>query len=134
MIMDRTAKFFGRDRFAALAGIRLVEVAPGRAVAEMEVSDHHFNAVDVVHGGAIFTLADFAFAAASNSHGQVALAINASISYFHPARGRKLTAEATEVSANNRLASYNVDVFDDEQKLVARFSGMVYRKKEKIGL
>ncbi|MCR4441520.1 MAG: PaaI family thioesterase [Peptococcaceae bacterium] len=130
--MNKIAKFFERDRFAAFAGIRLVEVEPGRAVAEMEISDNHLNAVDVVQGGAIFTLADFAFAAASNSHGQVALAINANISYFHPARGQKLTAEAKEVSASNKLASYNVDVFDDDKKLVARFSGMVYRKKDRI--
>ena len=60
------------------------------------------NAADVVHGGALFTLADLAFAVASNSRGQLALSINASISYLKAARGPLLTAEAKEVSCNSR--------------------------------
>jgi acyl-CoA thioesterase len=54
------------------------EVRPaghGRAQAKMTLQPHHCNALGTVHGGAIFTLADFAFAAASNSHGTVAVAL-----------------------------------------------------------
>lgn len=125
-------RFFDHDRFAALAGATLVEVKPGYAMAKMEISDKHLNAVNIVQGGATFTLADFAFAAASNSHGQVALGIHAAISYFQPPKGKFLMAEAKEISANKKLASYNVDIFDEDQELVARFTGTVYRKKDKI--
>ena len=52
----------------------------------MTVADQHLNAADVVHGGALFTLADLVFAVASNSHGQLALGINVSISYLKAAR------------------------------------------------
>ncbi len=48
----------------------------------MKIENHHLNGAKTVHGGAIFTLADFALAVASNSHGSLAMAINASISYL----------------------------------------------------
>ena len=48
----------------------------------MEISDIHLNSIGTVHGGALFTLADFTFALAANSHGIVTVAINANISYL----------------------------------------------------
>jgi len=71
---------------------------------------------NVVHGGAIFTLADLAFAAASNSHGTVAVAINASIWFVTAAREGTLYAEAKEVSRNPKLATYSIQVTDDSRR------------------
>ena len=130
----RTIKeFFKNDRYAALSGIELLEVSPGRAKARMQIEDHHLNGVDLVHGGAIFTLADLVFAAASNSHGTVAVAINASIWYVKAAKEGMLMAEAREVSLNPKLATYAIDVTDEAGDIVATFEGMVYRKKDRIG-
>jgi len=126
--------YFENDRFAAYVGIKLVEVKTGYAKAIMEITDKHLNAVNIVQGGVIFTLADFAFAAASNSYGQVSLGINANISYFQPPKGKILIAEAIEISANKKIASYNVDIFGEDKELIARFTGMAYRKKDKLNL
>ncbi len=131
--MDTIKEFFKNDRYAALSGIKLLEVSPGRAKASMRIEDHHLNGVDLVHGGAIFTLADLAFAAASNSHGTVAVAINASIWFVKAAREGTLVAEAREVSRNPKLATYAIDITDEAGDLIASFEGMVYRKKEMIG-
>ena len=120
------------DRFAKHTGIELLEVAGGTASARMKISRQHLNAVDIVHGGAIFTLADLVFAAASNSHGTVAVAINVSIAYLKAVGRGTLFASAREVSRNPRLALYLVDITDDDGDLVATFQGMVYRKKEKL--
>jgi acyl-CoA thioesterase len=125
--------FFKNDRFAQHSGIELLEIAPGRAKARMKIEDHHLNGVDVVHGGAIFTLADLVFAAASNSHGTVAVAINASIWYVKAGKQGTLVAEGKEVSRNPKLAVYDIQVTDDAGELVAKFEGMVYRKKDQIG-
>jgi acyl-CoA thioesterase len=125
--------FFKNDRFAQHSGIELLEISPGRAKARMAITDSHLNGVNVVHGGAIFTLADLVFAAASNSHGTVAVAINASIWFVKAARGGTLYAEATEVSRNPKLATYSIKVTDDAGEVVASFEGMVYRKKDQIG-
>ena len=124
--------FFKNDRFAQHSGIELLEIAPGRAKARMTITDAHLNGVNVVHGGAIFTLADLAFAAASNSHGTVAVAINVSITFMKAGTTGTLWAEARELSRNFKLGSYTVEVKDDAGELVALFQGLVYRKSEKI--
>lgn len=124
-------RFFDRDKFSAYLGLKLLEVRPGYAVVKMDITENHLNIFHAVHGGATFALADFAFAAASNSQGQAAVAINVSISYFRSPTGKTLVAKAEEIFRNPKLASYNVDIFDDNDELIARFTGMVYRKKDK---
>ena len=130
--MDKAKELLSKDAFAKHNGIELVEIGPGTAKAVMTVGKEHLNGVGIVHGAAIFSLADFAFAAASNSHGTVAVAINANISFVKAAtQGTLLTAEAKEQSINPKLATYLIDVTDDEGERVATFQGMVYRKKSR---
>jgi len=130
--MESVRNFFKNDRFADHVGIELLEVSEGRAKAKMEIQEHHLNGVNIAHGGAIFSLADLAFAVASNSHRTIALGINASISYLKAATGGTLIAEAKEVSLNPKLATYEVRVTDENNDLIAIFLGTVYRKKDKI--
>ncbi len=131
--MRRIHDFFNRrDRFAAHSGVELTEVGQGRAVARLRLDQKHLNGVDTAHGGAIFTLADLAFAAACNSHGTVAVAINASISYMKAAASGTLTAVAEETACNPRLGTYTVKISDDSGDLVAIFQGMAYRKRDRL--
>src|ERR1035437_788283 len=131
--MQKIKEFFSaEDKFARHAGIELVDVGPGWAKASMKIEPYHFNGAKTVHGGAIFTLADFAFAVASNSHGTLAMGINTSINFVKAAMKGTLHAEATEQSRNPKLASYSVMITDDAGEVVAIFQGMVYRKKESI--
>ena len=131
--MHKIREFFKRDKFAELAGIELLEISPGKAKAKMTVGPQHLNGVDIVHGGAVFTLADLVFAVASNSHGTVAVAINASISYIKASPvGTVLYAEGREIACNPKLASYTIDVKNEQGELIAVFQGMVYRKKETL--
>ncbi|NYT07935.1 MAG: PaaI family thioesterase, partial [Methanomicrobiales archaeon] len=95
---------------------------------KMEIRDTHLNSHGTVHGGAIFTLADTAFAVASNSHGIPAAAINAHISYMKSASSGTLYADAEEFALNPRLATYTVRVSDGDGSPIAIFQGMVYRK------
>ena len=129
--MDKAKELLSKDAFAKHNGIELVEIGPGTAKAVMTVGKEHLNGVGIVHGAAIFSLADFAFSAASNSHGTVAVAINANISFVKAATQGTLTADAKEQSINPKLATYLIDVRDDEGELVATFQGMVYRKKSR---
>ena len=133
--MEDIRQFISKnDKFAKHIGIELLEASEGHATAILKIGRQHLNAVNIVHGGAIFTLADLVFAAASNSHGTVAVAINVTISYLKAAAGGTLTAEAREVSRNRKLATYSIRVTDDGGDLVASFQGMVYRKKDKISI
>jgi acyl-CoA thioesterase len=130
--MEDVNNFFKNDTFAEHLGIELLEVSKGRAKAKMEIKDHHLNGINIAHGGAIFSLADLAFAVASNSHKTVSLAINASISFLKAASRGTLFAEAKEVSINPKLATYDIRVTNEDNDLIAIFHGTVYRKKDKI--
>jgi acyl-CoA thioesterase len=130
--MNDFTEFFKGDQFAARNGVELVEAGPGHAVAKMTLCPHHWNGLGTVHGGAIFTLADFAFAVACNSHGTVAVALNVGITYIKAARTGTLFAEAREVSKNAKVGVYSVEIKDDEGDLVAQFQGLAYRKKDRL--
>jgi len=132
MDIDALKRCFKNDRFAERAGVELLSVSPGRAAAKLTLHPHHLNAVNTVQGGAIFTLADFAFAVAANSHGTVAVAINVNITFMRAATTGVLWAEAREVSKNFKIGSYIVEVKDDHGDLVAQFQGLAYRKKDKL--
>jgi len=132
MDQARLQAFFAGDRYAAHSGIELVEIAPGYAKARMTLRPLHLNGLAIAHGGAIFTLADFAFALASNSHGTIAVAINASITIMKAAKGGTLVAEAREISRNPKLGNYTVEVRDDGGELVALFQGLAYRKADPL--
>ncbi len=121
------------DRFASLTGIEIISAQKGYCKARLVIKDRHLNAANVVQGGAIFTLADLAFAVAANSHGQLALAINVNISFLHGISSGTLFATATEVCKPKRLGAYDVLITDDSENIIARFNGMVYRKKQSFG-
>jgi len=125
-------RYFEKDRFAKYVGIELIEISAGRATAVLKIKEYHLNAVDMIHGGVLFALADLAFAAASNSHGKIAVAVNNSISYIKAAEGDVLYAEAREISKDRKLATYSVEIKDKTEKTVALMHGLAYRKKEKI--
>lgn len=126
--MKEIESFFKRDRFAGLSGIELISVAQGKAKARVRLEDCHLNGIDTAHGGLIFTLADFAFAVAVNSHGPVAVSIEASVSYLRPVSRGIITAEAAEISRTNKLSICMVDVFDQSGDKIAVFKGTAYLK------
>jgi acyl-CoA thioesterase len=96
------------------------------------VRDRHLNAVEVAQGGAIFTLADLAFAACSNSHGTVAVAVNANIQFARAGHKGLLVAVAREVASSAKLSSVEVRVTDKAGEPVALFTGLAYRKREAL--
>jgi acyl-CoA thioesterase len=129
--MEDLLTFFRKDNFAAHNGIEVVEVGKGTATVRMDIGPMHLNSHGTVHGGALFSLADTAFALASNSHGVPAAAINAHISYMKSARSGILYARAEEFALNPKLATYSVYITDQEENRIAIFQGMVYRKSSR---
>jgi acyl-CoA thioesterase len=130
--MELIKEFFKRDKFAKHCGIELIDVAKGYAKVKMEITSNHLNSLGTVHGGAIFTLADAAFGVAGKSHGTVAVAINANVSFIKAVHNGTLIAEAKETSINPKIATYEAQVTDDKGNLIAIFHGMAYRKDVKL--
>jgi acyl-CoA thioesterase len=125
-------EFINNDKFASLLGIELLEAGEGRAKAKLEIRDEHLNSINIAHGGAIFSLADLAFAAASNSYGNIAVAINANISFLKAMGKGILYAEASEISKNRKLATYNIIIRNAGDEIIASFQGTVYRKEKML--
>lgn len=131
---EELKRFFKHDQYAAHSNVELLAAGPGHATAKMTLQPHHLNGLGTVHGGAIFTLADFAFAVACNSHGTMAVALDVSIAFMKAATTGTLLAEAREISRNFKVGLYIVDIKDDQGDLVAQFQGVAYRKKDKLAM
>ncbi len=131
---ETIAAFMRRhDQVAVELGLEIEEVRPGFAKVKMRVSPRMLNTVRLCHGGVIFSLADFAFAVASNSHGQVAVGLSANISYPAPAKeGDLLTATAKEISRTRRTGLYEVEVRREDGTLVALFTGNVFLREDTL--
>jgi len=122
-----------QDRFARLLGIELEAVEPGFCRVGLTVTGDMLNAVGLTHGGVTFTLADFAFAVASNSHGAVAVALSAQMNYPAASRqGDRLTAEAREDNRTGRTGLYTIEVRGTDERLVGLFTGTVFRRSDAL--
>ncbi len=118
----------GKDLFAETLGIQVHEAKDGYAKVSLTVQKNHTNAHGFTNGGAIFTLADYAFAEACNYGENIAVALQASINFLRPTQaGDVLVAEATRISDGKTTGLYQVTVKSCE-KIVASFSGVAYKK------
>lgn len=119
------------DPFAARLGIAVEVEGPGRARASAVVSEWVTNQHGTAHGGFVYTLADAAFAAASNSHGPRAVALVTAMHYVAaPPPGSRLVALAEEEHLGRRTALYRIPVRTEDGRLVALFTGTVFRVAE----
>jgi acyl-CoA thioesterase len=129
--------FFTGDRFAVNAGIVIESVAENSVRCSMRVTKEHLNAGGVVQGGAIFTLADFAFAVHSNrdyvrgAEGGITVAQSCAISFLKPARGERLEAATACLSKGKTMSVYRVTVTDDQGAPVAEFTGNAFTTRGK---
>lgn len=120
------------DAFSRWLGIEVLEVKPGFAKIQMTVRPEMNNGFSITHGGIAYSLADSAFAFASNSHGRVAVALETNISYMKKVgSGDTLTATAEQLSLGNTVGVYNVTIRNQDDEKVALFRGTVFRTKEK---
>ena len=122
--------FFVHDEFARQNGITIVEVREGYARTQVSIEPRHLNAGGGVQGGVLFTLADLAFAAATDSHGTLTVTTTANITFVHSVGvGALVTAEAHEVVDHRRLPFCEVRITDRDGRLLAVFTASGYRKE-----
>ena len=125
--------FFDQDAFAKTSGAVIERIGDDEVVCTLTIEDRHLNAAGIVQGGAIFTLADFAFAVASNLDDLIndTQAINVgqstNIHFFKPAKGQKLIAKAIPLQKGRKLSVYRVTLTDDLGTNIAEMSGVAYR-------
>lgn len=119
-----------QEPYAQFLGMELIDFGAGTATAELVVTENMLNSHKTVHGAVLFSLADYVFAAASNSYGKTAVGVTTSMNFMSAGfQGEKITAVATEEKRNHRLAWYKIEV-RNEKELLATMEAMVYRKNE----
>ena len=134
MVDPKLLELFKKDAYSNLIGAKMEDVQPGYCRVSVTVTESMLNFHGTTHGGIVFGLADIAFAAACNSHGQVAVALSMDIHYLNPSKvGDHLVAEAKEVSKSAATALYDITVtVKDSNLVIAKLQAMAYRKKEMI--
>jgi acyl-CoA thioesterase len=121
------AEIIKKDPFAEYMDIEFVLIEPGHAVSRMELAEHHLNFMGLVHGGAIFSLADATFGAAANSGGKRAMAIHVSIDFLAPpGETDHLQADVRETSRAGRGGHYVMEVTNAGGDKVAVCHGWAY--------
>lgn len=101
--LEEVRERFSQDRFATVNGAVIEAVEEGYAKCSIILNETHRNALGAVMGGAIFTLADFAFAVASNWNKAASVSLSASISFLGGAKGAKLIAEAVKLKEGRKV-------------------------------
>lgn len=127
-VPDQVRDRFCKDRFATENGAVIDKVGDGYAECSMEIQPRHLNAVGTVMGGAVFTLADFAFAVASNWNRGIHVSLTSQINYLGVAKGTKLIARAHLVKEGRSTCYYTVDVSDDLGNAVAHVTASGFVK------
>lgn len=120
-------QIMGHDAYAAAAGIEVLVAAPGYAELRMAVRPDLLNGHGKVHGGAIYTLADYASAVASNMLGERTTATEGSISYLRGVKEGTLIAKAKTLKYGRRMNFQSVEIFNTSGDLVAVFKGSAIR-------
>ena len=117
--LELAREFFKGDRFQQRAGVEIEEVSNSHSVCVIRLTPDHFNADGVVQGGVIYTLAESAFAIAANTKDFLSLTLSASIQYISKAKGEFIRAKANLVSKSKRVSFFKVDIFDENDALIA---------------
>lgn len=125
--VDDARAYFEGDRFAVENGMSIDSLDAQGCVCSMDIAPRHRNANGGVMGGAIFTLADFAFAAASNNVHRPTVALQVSVNFLSGTRGSRLIARARCHRDGKTTCVYNVDVTDDLGRAIAQFVGTGYK-------
>lgn len=125
--------FEHHDKLGRLLGIEITSTDLSEAVAKATVKEEHLNSANMAHGGLIFSLADIAFAVASNQYGRIAVGVQTSISNVKAAfEGDVLSAYVEEIVLGHKLSTYEVRIRNQNNELIALFTGTAYRKSEML--
>lgn len=126
--MSDIVKKITTDPYSQFLGINVEKIENNYALCSVTITAQMLNFLGLVHGGLIFSLADAAFAAASNYDYCPSYALDISGSFLKTAQiGDKIRAEARLIHSTKRTGIYRMDIFKNED-LLATFNGTVFKK------
>ncbi len=120
-------KIFANDFYATQAtGIHIEYVDEDTTVCTLQIDNRHLNAKGSVMGGVIFTLADFSFAIAANSHilaeQQESLqwvSSSSTINFLSSPKGHSLKATTIRIKQGRTQSLYQISITDSSNRQIA---------------
>ena len=121
--------------FAKKLGIEVEEIREGYARAVKTVQPDEVNPSATAHGGVYFTLADVVTGAASSAHGVYTATVSADYHYLRACHaGDTLTAVAKETKRGRTLCVYDVELTDQNGKLMGTGTFTYFLKDKPLDL
>ena len=119
--------FFKNDAYAKFSGITIMEVTEDYAKVGAVISPQHINGNGCVHGGMLYTIADFAFAVLSNYLHPITVTQGGKIDYLRPGLSGQMTAVAKEKICVGRNSLCEVTVYDEKEEVlcICTFNGFI---------
>ena len=129
---ESAREFFRNDRYATDAtGIHIEEARENYARVSLNIEGRHQNAGGRVMGSVYFTMADFAFAVASNVERPMTFTLSSQISFLKATKGDILYAEARIVQDGRHTCFAECEVTDNLGNRIAVMTVNGYRMTEK---
>lgn len=129
-IMEKITK---ENNYIKNLGIELVEYREGYAKGKMKVTENNINPYGSVHGGALYSLADTIAGFAAASYGTYASTVSGNMNFINPAMNTKYVyCEAKKVRQGKKISLYNVELFDDNNKILENGSFTFYMLSKKV--
>ena len=139
--MDPTVKkaiyqAVAREPFAQVMQMELIDLEQGYSVVEMTYNPERMSNIYArAHGGAIYSLIDEAFEAAGQTDGTIAVALNVNVTYVSgPQPGARLRAVARQTSRTKKTAGYDIQVTDNDGRIIATCQALAYCTGKPLGL
>ncbi len=118
--INEVRKRFSNDLFAAKqAGIEIIEADKNYSLCEMKITPFHLNAAGCVMGGAIYTLADYAFAVAANTDNPLTVTLSSNISFLRSVKTDRLQAECKLQKDGKNICFFRVNVTAPDGTVIA---------------
>ncbi|WP_295086785.1 PaaI family thioesterase [Ruminococcus sp.] len=126
--LEEVRELFKNDRFATEMGAVIDELGDHYSKVSLEINEHHKNAVGGIMGGVYFTLADFAFAVASNWQQPGVVGLNCDASFIGVPKTKRIIAEAKLIKDGRTICCYNVEIKDEKGNPIAAVQCVGFRK------
>ena len=119
--LEEAREIFSKDLYATkVSGAVIEEVGENYSKCSMRLKDEHRNAYGGIMGGCIYTLADFAFAVASNfDKERLTVSLTGQASFLSMSKGSVLYAETKLIKEGRSNCFYEVMITDDLWKDIA---------------
>lgn len=110
-----------------------VSLGEGVAEIEMPVQNKHFNSINIVHGGVVFSLGDTVMGMAINTMDTDCVTIDAQINYIKAGKkGDVLRAKGEVFKLGRRVIITRADIYNQKDERIAILNGTYFNTGKKI--